>query len=62
MKKTKKQQLTEGWLTSEELKLLKGGTMVRNVNDTPDCNCTYKDTTVSLTNKNEVGGCSCTCI
>lgn len=59
MKKTKKKETLESILNQEELSMLKGG--VRNINEVSSCNCDYKDS-ASLTNKNTVGGCSCTCV
>lgn len=61
MKKVKKQASLENILSYDELSVLKGGKFaIRNVNSEVGCNCDYDNT--SLTNKNTVGSCSCTCI
>jgi natural product precursor len=59
MKKIEKLILADAKLTSEELKLLKGGE--RNINNVIDCTCTY-DNGPSLVNKNNEQGCSCECV
>ncbi|WP_165026688.1 hypothetical protein [Dysgonomonas sp. ZJ279] len=59
MKKFKKLELHKELLTNDELKQLKGGD--KNINKVSSCSCTFYDAP-SYTNKNTVGGCSCTCV
>jgi len=64
MKKTKKQELFENILNYEELSILKGGILsreVRNINCTTQCNCDYNNSSAH-TNMNFTMTCSCTCI
>jgi hypothetical protein len=60
MKKIEKLILADAQLTSEELKILRGGDD-RNINNVTDCRCTY-DNGPSLVNKNNEQGCRCDCV
>ncbi|HCY74414.1 MAG TPA: hypothetical protein DHV28_00700 [Ignavibacteriales bacterium] len=62
MKKTKKLELSEDVLTSDELRLLKGGTKdATNKNTAQHCGCTYDNTPSITYNVNYFSGCECAC-